>query len=220
MIRGAICDFDGTLFDSMSVWETAGEVYLRSAGCEPERDLQKVLKPMSLLQAAGYLKRSYQLSLTEEEIAGGVNSVVEDFYLHTVQPKPGMGACLEKLQAWDVKMCIATAASRYQVEAALRRCGMERFFTEILTCTAVGCGKDEPIIFREALRRLQTGRRDTIVVEDALHAIRTAKEDGFITVGVYDAYEDRQREMRTYADFFLGEEADWGGFWRFIAQIS
>ena len=33
MIRGAIFDFDGTLFDSMSVWETAGEVYLRSAGC-------------------------------------------------------------------------------------------------------------------------------------------------------------------------------------------
>ena len=49
MIQGVIFDFDGTLFDSMFIWDTAGENYLRSIGKEPEADLQKVLKPMSLL---------------------------------------------------------------------------------------------------------------------------------------------------------------------------
>ena len=28
MLKGAIFDFDGTLFDSMFIWDTAGEVYL------------------------------------------------------------------------------------------------------------------------------------------------------------------------------------------------
>ena len=28
MIQGVIFDFDGTLFDSMFIWDTAGEVYL------------------------------------------------------------------------------------------------------------------------------------------------------------------------------------------------
>ena len=31
-IKGAIFDFDGTLFDSMYIWDTAGETYLASIG--------------------------------------------------------------------------------------------------------------------------------------------------------------------------------------------
>ena len=47
MLKGAIFDFDGTLFDSMFIWDTAGETYLRSIGKEPDGDLQRMLKPMS-----------------------------------------------------------------------------------------------------------------------------------------------------------------------------
>lgn len=58
MLKGAIFDFDGTLFDSMFIWDTAGEVYLQSIGIEPKEDLQKVLKPMSLaLHDRGILPR-------------------------------------------------------------------------------------------------------------------------------------------------------------------
>ena len=32
MIRGAIFDMDGTLLDSMPVWDHAGEMYLESLG--------------------------------------------------------------------------------------------------------------------------------------------------------------------------------------------
>ena len=35
-IKCAIFDFDGTLFDSMFIWDTVGEIYLRSFGKEPE----------------------------------------------------------------------------------------------------------------------------------------------------------------------------------------
>ena len=48
MIQGMIFDFDGTLFDSMFIWDTAGETYLRSIGKEPKAELQSILKPMSL----------------------------------------------------------------------------------------------------------------------------------------------------------------------------
>ena len=40
MLKGAIFDFDGTLLDSMFIWESAGEVYLRSMGKDPQEDLQ------------------------------------------------------------------------------------------------------------------------------------------------------------------------------------
>jgi len=118
MLKGAIFDFDGTLFDSMFIWDTAGEAYLRSIGIEPREDLQKVLKPMSLLQSATYIREKYVIPLTVEEIMDGVNRTVEDFYFHTVQPKKGVVAFLEQMKKQGVRMCIATATDRYQVEAA------------------------------------------------------------------------------------------------------
>ena len=215
MIQGIIFDFDGTLFDSMFIWDTAGEVYLRSIGKEPEDDLQKILKPMSLLQSAEYVREKYHIPLSVEEIMDGVNRTVEGFYFHAVEPKPGVIDFLEELHRRNIKMCIATATDRYQVEAALQRCGMLRFFSEIFTCTEVGSGKDRPDIFRKAMEHLQTDRRTTAVVEDAYHAIHTAKQDGFLVVGVYDSHESRQQELLRLADVFLSDYFDLTSFWKF-----
>ena len=215
MLKGAIFDFDGTLFDSMFIWDTAGEMYLRSIGIEPREDLQKVLKTMSLLQSATYIREKYRVSLTIEEIMDGINRTVEDFYFHTVQPKEGVVAFLEQMKAQGIKMCIATATDRYQVEAALKRCGMESFFYEIFTCTDVGHGKDEPIIFQKALEHLGTTKANTVVFEDAYHAAKTAKADGFITVAVFDFHESKQAELHSASDCFIESFTQTEHFWKF-----
>ena len=217
MIQGVIFDFDGTLFDSMFIWDTAGEVYLRSIGKEPEANLQKVLKPMSLLQSAQYICEKYDIPLSVEEIMDGVNHTVEDFYFHTVEPKPGVIDFLEELHRGNIKMCIATATDRYQVEAALQRCKMRHFFSEIFTCTEVGSGKDRPDIFRKAMEHLQTDRSNTAVVEDAYHAAHTAKQDSFKVVGVYDSHESRQQELSQIADVFLPDYLHLNIFWKFAS---
>ncbi len=41
MIKGAIFDIDGTLIDSMEMWEHAAERYLAGMGIEAEPHLQK-----------------------------------------------------------------------------------------------------------------------------------------------------------------------------------
>ena len=217
MIQGVIFDFDGTLFDSMFIWDTAGEVYLRSIGKEPEVNLQKVLKPMSLLQSAQYIREKYDIPLSVEDIVDGVNRTVEGFYFHTVEPKLGVIAFLEELYRRNIKMCIATATDRYQVEAALQRCKMRHFFSEIFTCTEVGSGKDRPDIFRKAMEHLQTDRSNTAVVEDAYHAAFTAKQDGFMVVGVYDSHESRQQELLLLTDLFLTDYFDLTNFWKFAS---
>ena len=217
MIQGIIFDLDGTLFDSMFIWDTAGEVYLRSIGREPEADLQKVLKPMSLLQSAQYIREKYNIPLSVEDIMDGVNRTVEGFYFHTVEPKPGVIDFLEELHRRNIKMCIATATDRYQVEAALQRCKMRYFFSEIFTCTEVGSGKDRPDIFRKAMEHLQTDRSNTAVVEDAYHAAFTAKQDGFMVVGVYDSHESRPQELLQLADVFLPDYLHLNNFWKFAS---
>ncbi|MEY8233071.1 HAD hydrolase-like protein [Oscillospiraceae bacterium 50-16] len=116
-IRGAIFDVDGTLLDSMFIWDTIGETYLRSIGYEPREKLNEVFKNMSLFQAARYYRTEYGVTLSIDEIMNGVNAMLERYYRFEVSLKPGVAELLAQLQASGVKLCIATATDRYLVEA-------------------------------------------------------------------------------------------------------
>ena len=202
-ISGAIFDVDGTLLDSMSIWDTIGADYLRSIGYIPRENLNEIFKNMSLLQAAEYYRNEYGVTLRVEEIMSGVNAMLEQFYQYEAPLKPGAAELLARLRQNRVKLCIATATDRYLVEAALARCGVLSYFGEIFTCNGVGHGKDEPHIFEAALRFLGTERAETVVFDDALYAIRTAKEAGFPIAAVYDTHDKSQTEVRALSDFYL-----------------
>ena len=72
MIKGVIFDVDGTLLDSMEIWEDVGVRYLNSIGIEAEPDLGTVLFTMSIQEGAAYVKEHYHLSQEPEEIVQGV----------------------------------------------------------------------------------------------------------------------------------------------------
>ena len=202
-IRGAIFDVDGTLLDSMFIWDTIGETYLRSIGYQPKENLNETFKNMSLRQAARYYQTEYGVTLSIDQIMDGVNAMLERYYRFEVPLKPGVAELLERLRQSGVKLCIATATDRHLVEAALDRCGVLSCFGEIFTCNEVGHGKDEPDIFEASLRFLGTRREETLVFDDALYAVRTAKEAGFLVAAVYDSHERSQAEVRARSDLYL-----------------
>ncbi len=218
-IRCAVFDFDGTLFDSMSIWEHAGERYLKTLGRTAKSTLREDLRPLSLYQSACFLKQEYDLSLTAEQIMEGVNQMIEDFYLYEVQPKTGVIDFLKKLEKEGVSMCIATASERYHIEAALERCRMTVYFDRIFTCSEVGHGKDEPFIFRKAMEYYATDRKATYIFEDALHAIRTAKADGYTVVAVYDSSEKRQPQIQEMSDYYLSDFVNTEPFWKQVSDV-
>lgn len=209
-IRGAIFDVDGTLLDSMYIWDTIGESYLRSIGYEPRENLNEVFKNMSLHQAACYYQSEYGVTLSIDEIMNGVNAMLEQYYRYEVPLKPGVDKLLARLHQNGVKLCIATATDRYLVEAALNRCGVLSYFEGIFTCNEVGHGKDEPHIFEEALRFLGTERADTVVFDDALYAVRTAKRARFPVVAIYDIYEKEPERVRALADLYWDDYSQMG----------
>lgn len=204
-IRGAIFDVDGTLLDSMSIWDTIRERYLRSIGHTPRENLAEVFKDMSLYQAACYYQNEYGVTLSTDQIIDGVNAMLEQYYCQEVTLKAGITELLERLYRAEVKMCIATATDRYLIEAALSRLGVRSRFLEIFTCGEVGHGKDEPHIFEAALDFLGTKRAETFVFDDALYAIQTAKKAGFPVATIYDSHEPEQTELRRLADLYLTE---------------
>lgn len=213
MIRGAIFDVDGTLLDSMFVWEDIGANYLRSLGMEPREDLAKTFQSFTMEQAACYYRSQYGVTLSVEEILAGIDGMIAHFYRDQVQAKSGVENFLQQLQSRGIKMCIATATDRHLVEAALSRCGILGYFSEIFTCTSVGHSKKEPHIYRCAHEFLGTPKEETYVFEDAFHAAETAASDGFPVVAVYDPSEKQQKELRALARVFLKDFQQTTAFW-------
>ena len=208
MIKGAIFDLDGTLLDSMFIWDTIGDEYLRSLGKEPHEDLKETFMTLTLEEAAEYYREHYGVTLSVQEIVDGVNSMVEQTYRTKVTLKSGVAEYLAWLKENGVRMCVATVTDRYLVEETLERLGVRHYFSEIFTCAEVGFGKDKPIIYQKALEHLGTEKSDTYVFEDLPFALNTAKTDGFPTVGVYDRHEVHHDELKELSDYYIRDFSD------------
>lgn len=215
-IKCAIFDFDGTLFDSMHMWANVGEIYLHSLGKEPKASIREDVKTLSLYQAAYYFQKEYDVALSADEIVDGINKTIEHFNVYEVLPKPGVCEFLDKMKQLNIPMCIATAIDRAQVIAALKRCKMEQYFDEIFTSNEVGTGKDEPMIYRKAMKHFDADYSTSIVFEDALYAAQTAKKDGFKVIAVYDSSETQQEEMQQLCEFYLLDFERTENFWNYI----
>lgn len=214
MIKGVIFDADGTLLNSMPIWENLGELYLKSMGIEAKQGLGEVLFAMSLPQAAEYLIQEYHLNLTEEEIIEGINHQIEEYYAEKVPLKEGVRSFLEGFREAHIPMVIATTGDRRNLEAALNRLNIRNLFEGILTCTEMQTDKTKPDIYLAAALQMDCDPDEVIVFEDAYHALVTAKKAGFVTVGVYDQANDRDlAKIWNTADVYLTGFDDFQKFW-------
>ena len=203
MIKGAIFDLDGTLIDSMFIWDTLGEDYLKSMGIVPKENLAEIFKTFTLEQAAEYYRNHYGIRLSIQEIVAGINNMVAERYRTKVVLKTGIRDFLKRLQSAGVKMCVATITERPIVEDVLKNLSVREYFSEIFICPEVGCSKETPEIYRQALKHLGTKKAETVVFEDVLHALKTAKDDGFKVAAVYDEHEPMQGEVKEISDYYI-----------------
>ena len=204
-LQSAIFDMDGTLVDSMGVWNDAVAGILRVRGIQPDAAVQETIISLTLRQGLAYCRETYGLPETVEELMSEIHARMEDFYINHVELKPGVKKFLSLLKMEGVWMYIATNTDRRLVEIVLKRTGIDSYFRGIVTCSEVGAGKrDSAEVYERCMRRLQSNKKDTVVFEDALHAIRTAKAAGFRVCAVYDApSEDKQEEIRAISDYYI-----------------
>lgn len=219
MIRGAIFDVDGTLLDSSAVWDDAGAKYLASIGVTAEEGLGRKLFEMSLDEGAVYMKETYCLTQTPEEILAGVLQVVEDFYYNEAPLKEGAAEFVKALAERSIPMVIASSSKKEHIHAALTRLGIMQYFKYIFTCNEVGIGKHDPKIFNEASAFLGSNPDETWVVEDGLYAMKTARAAGFRVLGVYDEpSSDDWEEIQQTARLALKDLTEFNIFWEAAAE--
>lgn len=204
-LKYAIFDLDGTVLDSLPMWDNVGLDMLRAQGYDPNPQLGRELKTMVMREGAQLCKELFGMPESIDEIVQLVENQAQYAYNHTIPPKPGAENFLRRLKAAGVPMFVATNTRRDLVEDGLRRNGLLEFFDGIVTCPEVGQGKKEgPAVYEAALAKLGGTKENTVVFEDAVHAIRTAKAAGFRVAAIYDASsEGEHEEIRALADDYF-----------------
>ena len=111
-VKAAIFDLDGTLTDSMGIWEKVDVDFLTSHGIDVPDDYSEKIYHMSFKESATYTIETFGLPYTVEEIWKLWNEMARHEYSENVYLKPYAKEFLESLKARGIKLGIATALTR------------------------------------------------------------------------------------------------------------
>lgn len=212
-LRAAIFDFDGTLGDSVGVWQTVDRVFLEKRGLICDDTYIEAVRCRTFEAAAVYTIERYGLPETPTAVVNEWLSLAAEAYRCDVALKPGAKAYLAALKAHGIPMALATTSLPELCRPALCRNGIEEWFDVILTAAEVSRSKAHPDVFLAAADALGALPSETVVYEDLLLAVRTANRAGFRTVGVYDpSFTDEWPALRREATWSL--ETYCGAEWR------
>lgn len=205
-ISYAIFDADGTLMDSMHIWDTVDSAFLMMRGIKPGEE--GVLRKYGYFNGIEHLIESYKLNMTFDEVRNDMMKILEYYYYNVATAKEGVREFLQKLRENGVRCVVATATDRYLMEPALQRNGLLEYFDAVFTTKEVGISKREPDIYNIA-RDFLNADENTFIFEDAYYAIDTAKKAGYKVVAIEDYSAENEREqIKELSDYYVKDYSE------------
>lgn len=218
MNKGIIFDVDGTILDSMKIWMEAGKIYLDQFGIEEKENIAEILFNLTMSEGAKYIKETYKIDKTIQEIIDGMNSIVYEFYEKEAMPKDGVLEFIGYLYDNKIPMTVVTSTDRPMIEAAFKRLDLEKYFKKIFTSSEVGKGKDNPLIFEKAIEKMNSNKEGTWLIDDAFYSLNTAYNNGINTVGIYDdSSKLHQEKVKSVSTIYI---KDWTQVKQLIADMN
>ncbi len=185
--EGYLFDLDGTLLDSMGVWEQIDVDFLTRRNIPVPEDYAQAIAPMGFRRAAEYTIARFGFSQSPEEIMEEWHQMAVEQYAHHLSLKPGAKEYLEELKQQGKPLAVVTASYPELYQPALERGGVLDLFDTIVTVNQVPRGKGFPDIYLEAAKRIQVPPQQCAVFEDITQGIQGAKAADCLAVAVYDS---------------------------------
>ena len=204
-IKAALIDLDGTVFDSMGIWEKIDKMWLSKHNLPYSVEYSESLKSKSFAESADFTIRYFGLTdLSTEKIMSEWNDMAKYEYSNTIKPKPLAAEYLHILKQSGIKLAVVTSLSEELYKPLLKNNNLYELFDTFLSTVDTGIGKEKPHIYQSAADALQTNPKDCIVFEDILQGIRCAKSINMRTVAVYDRFsQDAADIMKKEADAYI-----------------
>lgn len=203
-IEAIIFDLDGSLVDSMWVWDDIDIEFLAVRGLAVPDDFKRAIEGMSFTETAAYSKQRFGLSESVEELKELWNGMAYEKYLRQVKFKPGCLAFLKCCKERNLPMGIATSNSRELVEAVSESLHLADYIDQVVTSCEVSRGKPAPDVYLEAARRLGAAPERCLVFEDVPAGILAGKNAGMRVCAIWDDHAaDVDAEKRRLADYYI-----------------
>lgn len=203
-IKAVIFDLDGTLIDSMWLWESIDVEYLGRHNIELPQSLQKDIEGMSFTETANYFKERFNIPDSIDKIKDDWNNMAWDYYKHKVELKDGVIDFLNYLQDNNILMGIGTSNSKELVNVIITKYNIGHYFTSIRTSCEVDRGKPYPDIYLKVAEDLEVNPRDCIVFEDVPNGIIAGKKAGMKVCAIYDEFTKHvDNEKKELADYYI-----------------
>jgi len=207
-----IFDLDGTLIDSIGIWneidrkliETIGKKEFDDVDIGKQRDMK--LKKYSncedtYLEYCGFLKEKYDSDMSKEDIKK-IRYEIADYYLRNkVDYKPNAEKVLKYLKKKGFILVIASTTNDHTIdiykkhnENIISKANLEDIFSLIYSKGAVRKLKPNPEIHFKILKELNIEPNDCIIIEDSLIGVEAANNAEIEVAVMYDKYSDCDRK--------------------------
>lgn len=184
MLRAAIFDFDGTLFDATGAIVHAFNAALRAHGC-PELPAERILPLIGrpLFEMFPALEPASQGDRVKAFIAA-YREAFGPVCVEMTRPLPGLTAALDALAGAGLRLAIATNRSEGGARAILRGFGMEHRFEVMVALEHVDRVKPHPEPVHKACAALGIPAEAAAMIGDTPDDMRAGRAAGAWTVGV------------------------------------
>lgn len=187
-------DFDGVVVDSERYWPEIARGLLRTLARVPVEDgTEQRFMGMSMHGTYDIFSKELGMTLTLAEYEAVVLERAAAVYETSVQPLPGVAACLDRLVAAGKLLAIGSSNKRRLVDAGLEKHGLGHYFP-VRCCgdDVPGRGKPHPDVFLLAAERLGVAPAACAVIEDSAAGVAAAKAAGMHCIALHTDHNHAQ----------------------------
>lgn len=204
-IDAVIFDMDGTLIDSMWIWPSIDEVYLKKYDLVAPENFHEDIEGMSYTEVSRYFLEVFPtLTCTQQEVMDEWTEMAYERYITEAPFKEGVREFILEMRSQGKKIGIATSNSRTLTEDTLRALKAIELFDVIRTACEVGKGKPAPDVYLSVAEEMGIEPEHCLVFEDVPMGILAGKNAGMKVCAVDDEFSRYQEEKkRNLADYYL-----------------
>ena len=187
MIKGAVFDMDGLMFDSEKLVFENWKTMLTELGFEYNLEIFKNTIGFRTDETKRYYNSLYPTGFNYDELKIRSRKMFFDRVENEGVPiKKGLFELLDFLKQNNIKMAVATSTSRQSCEKMLTKAGVIKYFDAIVCGDDVTNGKPHPEVFLKASEKLCLEPENCVALEDSINGIKSAYSAGMTAIMVPD----------------------------------